>query len=63
MDAVRNELSTGQATSAKMHPQKGREYAAALKTGWTAIPTPRPATARSPQQLLEQLHNALAGKP
>jgi hypothetical protein len=63
MDAIRNELSTGQATSGKMHLQKGREYAAALRNWLSRNPNASTSDRTVAQQLLEQLQNALAGNP
>jgi hypothetical protein len=63
MDAIRNEISTGRATSGKMHLQKGREYANALRNWLARNPNATAGDRSVAQQLLQDLQNALAGKP
>lgn len=61
MDAIRHELATGQATSGRMHLQKGREYVNALTNWLRRNPNASAGDRNVAQQLLDDLTNALAG--
>jgi hypothetical protein len=61
MDAIRHELATGQATSGRMHLQKGREYVNALTNWLRRNPNASAGDRSAAQQLLDDLTNALAG--
>jgi hypothetical protein len=63
MDAIRNEISTGQATPGRMHLQKGREYVTALRNWLNRNPGASAGDRSVAQRLLQDLQNALAGKP
>ena len=63
MDAIRNELATGTQTAGKMHITKGRESVTALKNWLTRNPTASPGDRSVAQRLLNELLDALAGKP
>ncbi len=62
MDAVRNELTTGESTAAKFHLQKARDSVRALR-GWLRR---NPGASQSDrdiaQKLLDALNDALAGQ-
>ncbi len=63
MDAIRNELSTGQQTAGKMHIMKGQEYSNALTKWLSRNPNASAADRTVAQDLLQDLQDALAGKP
>lgn len=63
MDAIRNELATGTRTAGKMHLTKGPENVNGLRNWLARNPNASPGDRKVAQQLLDDLLDALAGKP
>ena len=62
--AIRNQLATGTQTAGKMHIHtKGRESVTALKNWLTRNPNASAGDRSVAQRLLNELVDALAGKP
>jgi hypothetical protein len=63
MDAIRNEISTARASSGKMHLQKGRDYVNALRNWLIRNPNASADDRTVARRLLQDLQDALAGRP
>lgn len=61
-DAIRNELSTGQATYGKFHIQKGQEYSKGLENWLRNNPNASENDKKAAELILQDLNNALGGK-